>query len=92
MKVKIFQLNSTGLMKFGFMSYEFAQRNGFDLSHYSCVYECERNSTYTYDKAFREFNINRPKDFKGHSLSVSDIVELDGNMAYCDMDDWQIIA
>ena len=25
------------------------------------------------------FNVSRPEDFKGHSLSISDIIEVDGD-------------
>ena len=33
---------------------------------------------------FAKFNISRPADFKGHSLSVSDVIELNGKCYYCD--------
>lgn len=36
------------------------------------------------DKVYRIFNVNRPDDFKGHSLSISDIVTLDGEAWYVD--------
>lgn len=36
------------------------------------------------ESLFTKFNINRPADFRGHSLSVSDVVELDGKYYYCD--------
>jgi hypothetical protein len=36
------------------------------------------------ESLFAKFNINHPADFKGHSLSVSDIIELNGKYYYCD--------
>ena len=42
----------------------------------------------TLEELYREFNINHPADFKGHSLSVSDVVELDGRYYYCDNVGW----
>ncbi len=36
------------------------------------------------ERIFTKFNIGRPDDFKGHSLSVSDVVELNGDFFYCD--------
>lgn len=46
------------------------------------------NPSRILDNLFAEFNVQRPEDFTGHSLSVSDIVALkqDGNITYhfCD--------
>ena len=41
---------------------------------------------YTLENLFERFNISvlQPKDFTGRSMSVSDIVELDGKYYYCD--------
>lgn len=33
---------------------------------------------------FEEFNINKPADFMGHSMSVSDVVVVNDNAYYCD--------
>ena len=49
---------------------------------------CAQNQSATLEKLFEIFNINRPGDFTGHSLSVSDIIALkqDGVVSYhyCD--------
>ena len=37
------------------------------------------------EEIFRVFNIDKPADFKGHSLSVSDVVVLDGAAYYVDV-------
>ena len=49
---------------------------------------CAQNQSATLENLFEMFNINRPGDFTGHSLSVSDIIALkqDGVVSYhyCD--------
>ena len=49
---------------------------------------CAQNHSATLENLFEIFNINRPGDFTGHSLSVSDIIALkqDGVVSYhyCD--------
>ena len=49
---------------------------------------CAQNQSATLENLFEIFNINRPGDFTGHSLSVSDIVALKQNGVvsyhYCD--------
>ena len=37
------------------------------------------------EEIFRVFNIEKPADFKGHSLSISDVVVLDGMAYYVDV-------
>ena len=37
---------------------------------------------------FTCFNMKRPDDFRGHSMSVSDVVELDGQAFYCNSFSW----
>lgn len=38
----------------------------------------------TLEAIFQKFNIDRPEDFKGHSLSVSDVVVVGGDAYYVD--------
>jgi len=56
---------------------------------YKTVYECERDDDYTLDDAFEEFNIKHPSDYKARSLSVSDIVEMDGKSYFCMSIGWK---
>ena len=76
-----------------FMDYDFAIKNGFDINDYETVYEGETgpetNVYLVLEDLFTIFNIERPEDFKGHSLSTSDIVELDGVNYYCDFVGWK---
>ena len=48
-----------------------------EFKNYSKVYSMEIESTATLDEIYMRFNTNKPPDFKGHSLSVSDIIVLD---------------
>jgi hypothetical protein len=36
------------------------------------------------ERLFIMFNLNHPADFRGHSLSVSDVVAIEGKHYYCD--------
>lgn len=42
------------------------------------------NTSRILESIYERFNIDRPDDFRGHSLSVSDIVILDDEMYFCD--------
>ena len=42
----------------------------------------------TLDNLFQIFNLNHPEDYRGRSMSVSDIVVLDGVGYYCDSEGW----
>jgi hypothetical protein len=66
-------------------------KDKFDLNDYEVIYEGEIDGNSTYEcleQLFYIFNQEHPEDFKGHSLSVSDIVELDGGNFYCDSHGW----
>ena len=59
-----------------------------DKENYAAVYmgltEKITDPTETLDKLYNDFNTDRPKDFKGHSMSVSDVVALkkDGEVTF----------
>lgn len=95
MKYKIFQFKDIKKIAkekgYEFMGYSYATSHGFDLNDYEIVYEGEieeENVNIALEKLFNIFNVNHPGDFTGHSLSVSDIVEIDSVKYYCDMFDW----
>lgn len=72
----IYQLNATG-RKYRFESLEvFGTDERPTLSMYDKVYEGKLPPTATLDNIFEQFNIERPADFTGHSLSVSDIIAI----------------
>ena len=68
------------------------QHSKFDINQYKKVYEGEvqeeKNLLHTLESIFEKFNLHHPSDFYGHSLSVSDVVVLDGVSYYCDSYDW----
>jgi len=44
------------------------------LANYELIYTAPLEAGATLDKIYQTFNIDRPEDFTGHSLSVSDVV------------------
>ena len=64
-----------------FMSLDWLENKGLsvDRDNYRMVYAMQREPGETLEGIHRRFNIDHPEDFKGHSLSVSDVVVLHGN-------------
>ena len=56
---------------------------------YSGIIEEDLNINQILENIFIKFNISHPEDFKGHSLSTSDIVILDNEAYLCDMVGWK---
>lgn len=56
---------------------------------YSGIIEEDLNINQILENIFIKFNISHPKDFKGHSLSTSDIVILDNEAYLCDVVGWK---
>ena len=56
----------------------------FDFSLYDKVYTDYVEDNITLDDIFEKFNINRPDDFYGHSLSVSDLIIINNKIFYVD--------
>lgn len=64
---------------------------GFSKLCYKKVYEGEIEPgevAKVLDTLFTKFNMSHPNEFTGHSLSVSDVIILDGVMYYCDSYRW----
>lgn len=82
-KYQILQLNRDHKDQL-FMRY----KEGVKKSWYNKVYDgeiCSKgNIMATLEDLFVIFNMSFPSDFRGHSLSVSDVVYLDGKYYYCD--------
>lgn len=81
----IYQLKSGDeLHGLRFESYERA-KDAIDKANYQIVYTGtlpEGNTlTHRLDVLYRQFNIDRPPDFHGHSLSVSDVIVIRQNGA-----------
>ena len=60
-----------------------------DFNDYHCIYKglCKKESKL--DDIYRMCNLNHPVGYAGHSLSVSDIVDMDGKYYYCDSVGWK---
>ena len=75
----IYQLkDGDGTRDYRFEPYDRLQAAGLavDRANYELVYTAPLASGTSLDDIFTRFNIDHPKDFKGHSLSVSDVVVL----------------
>lgn len=103
MKYKIYQLPVEHQIKF--MSLSFAMdHGGVHKADYSEVYSDqiegvevknldERSVQEILEKIYTAFNTSHPVDFTGHSLSMSDLVEIDDvGIYYCDTYGWKKIS
>ena len=91
MKYKIKQIKDVENCAYAFKHYEWA-KNVIDLKDYEVVYEGELDypeMPNALEELFEIFNVRRPEDFKGRSMSISDIVEIDGKNYYCDFVGWE---
>lgn len=62
--------------KYQFMSSDFAKEQGIDIAgqDYECVYSGAWEQGQSLDQIYERFNLDRPEDFTGHSLSMSDVI------------------
>lgn len=70
--------------KFSFLDYACLGEGEFDVTGKTDIEACEI--------IFYVFNMRKPADFEGHSLSMSDVIELDDGSSrrlyYCDTYGW----
>lgn len=97
MKYTILQLDTNNLNVLRdhklFESWDILNKTAeFNVHQYKKVYEGEVEDQgsilKTLDHLFEKFNLYHPEDFRGHSLSVSDVINLDGVDYYCDSCTW----
>ena len=91
MKYKIKQIKDVENCAYAFKRYERA-KNVLDLNDYEVVYEGELDypeMPNALEELFEIFNNKRPKDFERRSMSISDVVEIDGKNYYCDFVGWE---
>jgi len=101
---EILQLKDEYRHDFGFMGYNMMQRYlkksygenaEITLDMYNIVYDGSllrkgrKNDYQILDSIYEIFNIHKPNNFRGHSLSVGDIVVLNGKAYYCDDIGWK---
>ncbi|MGO4943677.1 YodL domain-containing protein [Streptococcus alactolyticus] len=78
----IYQINSdTDGRAYEFMGMDYLENQGLQANHkhYSLVYVDIMTEDATLDNIYEEFNLDRPEDFTGHSLSVSDVIVMNQN-------------
>ena len=92
MKYEIYQVKEEQERFYAFMRLDFVITHFGKVrkSAYDKVYEGEVEN-FNLDEIFRIFNCDIPADFKGHLLSVSDVVVVEGKAYYCDSFGWKQI-
>lgn len=78
----IYQLkDGEDLRDYRFSNSEYLRKHGMyiDRENYDRVYRGRLREGETLDSLYQRFNVNHPEDFRGHSLSVSDIICIDKN-------------
>ena len=78
----IYQLNDSPQARdIHFMNSDFLEMKGIAVAreNYDLVYTAPLEEGTNLEDIFTRFNIERPEDFRGHSLSVSDVVVLHQN-------------
>ena len=91
--ITIYQIEDIANVDYAYRSFD---KSKFNFDDYRKVYEFDMNCTdmiYTdiLEECFLIFNAKPHKDYKGHSLSVSDIVFIDDEGYYCDILGWSNI-
>lgn len=80
MDIKIYQIDmDADINSVKFLSYDRMEKyqgfKGIDSSIYELAYEGNVDCS-NLEGVYQKFNIDHPSDFRGHSLSVSDVVEI----------------
>ncbi len=94
MSVTIYQIDSRrDKNKVKFMGHSYLEKlqdtPNVDSSIYNKIYE-SNDTYYSLEEIYEQFNVNHPSDYRGHSLSISDVVEVSDNpeiedgFYYCD--------
>ncbi len=87
MNYKLLQIKDVENCPYVFGGFNTAMKNNFSLDDYEVVYTGNikaGEATEILEVLFDIFNISHPTDFTGRSMSVSDVVDLDGKLYYCD--------
>ena len=90
MNYKIKQIKDVENCEYALKHYNWV-KDKINLDDYEVVYEGELDypeMPNALEELFDIFNIGRPEDYKGRSMVVSDIVEIDGKNYYCDAVGW----
>lgn len=97
-RFRILQINDIAGCAYAFRGY---REDKFNIEDYQQVYDLESESMddisdlEALEILFHLFNMQRPEDFTGHSLSISDCVHIERNgkcrLYYCDLVGWTLI-
>jgi signal peptidase I len=98
-KYKLYQFKKIFSRYHGYLPLEQYNKYHGDLvniNRYNVVFEDTINTYLDFeidilDSLFRLFNEEHPRNFKGNSMSVGDIVEIFGKFYYCDSVGWKEI-
>lgn len=94
---ELYQIANIEKCHYAFKTYNIAKDYKFSLKDYNKVYSgslfrsLSETITDHLERLFTIFNLQHPVDFRGHSLSVSDVVKIDGRYFYCDLFGWKEI-
>lgn len=90
-KFSIYQINpdcqnEARLIKFSSIEFleEVGLRDKLTLDMYEKVYEGEIEEPFELDDIYARYQGKKPEGYKGHSLSMSDLIEIDGKYHYVD--------
>lgn len=79
-----------------FIRYSVLEKIGFSMKDYTKVYEGftsdfeeKKEISQILDLIYAKFNIGKPNDYNYRSISVGDIVEIDGVKYFCDSFGWK---
>lgn len=91
--ITIYQIEDIANVDYAYRSFD---KSKFNFDDYRKIYEFDMDCTDMVDmdileECFLLFNARPHKDYKGHSLSVSDIVFIDDDGYYCDTLGWSNI-
>jgi len=94
-KVAIYQIENSECVDYAFRPYN---EKLFNPRDYKKVWQHDHITAYSVanphedilEGLFNVFNVyeTQPADFRGHSLSMSDVVVIDNKAYYCDMVGW----
>lgn len=95
MEVFILQISDIKNCPYAFNDFTYALDNGFDPNDYDIIYKANlnlktKNINRILDYLFRRFNEDeKPSNYSGRSIAVSDIVILDKIPYYCNSYKWE---
>lgn len=78
----IYQIkHGSAFRDYGFENLESLEARGLKVEYknYEFIYSGKMNADMNLENIFAKFNMDRPEDFRGHSLSVSDVIVIEMN-------------